>query len=198
LPARLLRHQALAQLGNELGNGGTTYSSVARTQDRSVGFMPRFVELTRAEIAANAALLASLGLAEEAKRASSLSEGFVAETTPGKVETVVGSAAAAHQQGVRKLAARPALDDANKAMFAAGALALAQAATGYSAMTENFGATKKALSDAGASGRIALFAAKTMPETTAQLRQELKAVLEFAKANNIALAPEVNDAAGAM
>jgi hypothetical protein len=89
-------------------------------------------------------LLASLGLAEEAKRASSLSEGLVAETTPGKVEAVVRSAAAAHQQVVRKLAARPALDDANKAMCAAGALALAQAAMGYSAMTENFGATKKA------------------------------------------------------
>jgi hypothetical protein len=65
-------------------------------------------------------------------------------------------------------------------------------------LTENFGATKKALSDAGASGHIALFAAKTMPETAAQLRQELKAVVEFAKANNIALAPEVNEAAGAM
>jgi hypothetical protein len=58
-------------------------------------------------------------------------------------------------------------------------------------------AVKKALIDVGAKGRLALFAANTVPATATGLRQELQAVVQFAKANNSALAAEVYETAGA-
>jgi hypothetical protein len=57
---------------------------------------------------------------------------------------------------------------------------------------------KQALRDAGAPGRTALYAAKTMPQTVTQIRQALQAVIEFSKANSIPLAAEVNETAAAM
>lgn len=189
---------ASASAIGQLGNGGTTYSSVAQTRDRSIGFMPRFVELTHAGAAAQATLLTSLGLADEAKRTTAISDTLAAESTAGTVDAVLGSSGAAQRLVLQKLAAGPVLNDADKAQFASGALSLARAAKGYAELTENFGDMKQALRDAGATGRTALYAAKTMPQTVTQIRQALQAVIEFSKANSIPLAAEVNETAAAM
>jgi hypothetical protein len=185
-------------MGTNQGNGGALYSELGPKGNRPAQFLPQFVELTQADFAANATLLTSLGLADDAARSASQSAGFSVETTPGKIEAAVGSVAAAHQLVLKKLATSPALTPENQAMFAAGALLLAQTAKGYASMTGDFVAVKKALFDAGAKARLALYAAKTMPPTVAQVREELQAIVVYAKAINITLAAEVSEAAAAM
>jgi hypothetical protein len=189
---------ASASAIGQLGNGGTTYSSIEQTRDRSIGFMPRFVELTHAGAAAQATLLSTLGLADDAKRTAAISDSLVAESTPGTVDTVLGSAGEAQRLVLQKLAAGPVLNDAAKAQFASAALELARTAKGYAELTANFGDMKQALRAAGAPGRTALYAAKTMPQTVTQMREALQAVLVFSKANGIALAAEVNETVAAM
>lgn len=181
--------------GTNQGNGGALYSDLGANTARPAQFLSRFVELTQADLAANAALLTALGLAGEAGTAAAQSAGFTVETTPGKIETTVGATAAAHQLVLARLASSPELGAENQAAFAAGALGLAQAVKGYSTLTGDFVAVKKALTDAGAKGRLALYAAKTVPATLAQARQQLQAMVQFAKANNISLAAEVHQAA---
>jgi hypothetical protein len=183
--------------GTNQGNGGGLYSGIGPTAARPAEFLAQFVELTQADLAANAAMLASLGLADDAGRAASQAAAFTVETTPGKIEAAAGAAAAAHQLVLPKLAGSAVLTAENQAKFAAGALGMAQAAKGYSTLTGDIVAVKKALVDAGAKGRLALFAAKTVPATVTRLRQQLQAVVQFAKANNIALAAEVYETASA-
>jgi hypothetical protein len=195
IPAAAL---AMGQSNTNQGNGGALYSDLASTTRPPEEFLARFVELTQGDLAANAVLLTALGLEGDAGAAASQSTGFSVETTPGKIEATVGSTAAAHQKVLARLAGSPALSAENQAAFAAGALGLAQAVNGYAELTGDFVAVKKSLSSAGAKGRLALYAAKTVPATVAQARQELQAAAQFAKSNNIALAPEVSQAAGAM
>ncbi|WLI90380.1 hypothetical protein Q4S45_04445 [Massilia sp. R2A-15] len=185
-------------MGTNQGNGGALYSDLAPTTRPPAEFLARFVELTRADLGANAVMLAALDLEGDAGTAASQSAGFSVETTPGRIETTVGAAAAAHQKVMDRLAGGPVLSAEKQAAFAAGALSLAQAVKGYVELTGDLAAVKKSLSDAGAKGRLALYAAKTMPATVAQARQELQAAAQFAKSNNIALAPEVSQAAGTM
>lgn len=183
--------------GTNQGNGGALYSGIGPSATRPAEFLAQFVELTQADLAANAAMLTSLGLAEDAGRAAAQAAAFTVETTPGKIEAAAGAAAAAHQLVLSKLAGSAVMTAENQAKFAAGALGMAQATRGYSALTGDFAAVKKALVDVGANGRLALFAAKTVPATVAGLRQELQAVVQFAKANNTALAAEVYETAAA-
>jgi hypothetical protein len=184
--------------GTNQGNGGALYSDLGPATMRPAEFLARFVELTQADLAANAALLTSLGLGDDAGRTVSQRAGFTPETTPSNIEATVGAAAAAQELVLTKLASRPVLTPENQAMFADGALALVRSAKGFRALTVDFVAVKKAMVDAGAKGRLALYAAKTVPSTATRLRQELQAMVQFAKANNISLAAEVYDAAGAM
>jgi hypothetical protein len=183
--------------GTNQGNGGALYSGLGPAGTRPAEFLADFVQLTQTDLAANAALLTSLGLAAEAGRSQAEADGFSVETTPGKIEATVGSAGAAHQLVMTKLASSPVLSAENQATFAAGALGLAQAAKRYSEVGGNLVAVKKALVDAGQKGRMALFAAKTVPATLTQVRQQLQAMVQFAKANNITLAPEVYEIAAA-
>jgi hypothetical protein len=184
-----------ASASGQVGTGGTTYSSVEHTRDRSIGFMPQFVALTHAETAAQVTLLASLGLADEAKRTAAITDTLAVESTPGTVDTVLASANTAQRLVLQKLAAGPVLNDAAKSELTSAALSLAIAAKGYAELTADFGNMKKGLRDAGASGRTALYAAKTMPQTLTEIRQALKAVVEYSKANGIVLAAEVHETA---
>jgi hypothetical protein len=183
--------------GTNQGNGGALYSGLGPAGTRPAEFLADFVQLTQTDLAANAALLSSLGLAGEAGRSTAEADAFSVETTPSKIEATVGSAGAAHQLVMTKLASGPVLTAENQATFAAGALGLAQAVKRYAEVAGNLVAVKKALVDAGQKGRIALFAAKTVPATLAQVRQQLQAMVQFAKANNIPLAAEVYEAAAA-
>ncbi|WP_426191905.1 hypothetical protein [Massilia sp. DWR3-1-1] len=188
---------ALAAAGaghaRQLGNGGTTYSGLL-SQPRPEEFLGRFVDLARADVAANSTLLQALG----AKLASAAPLALDMQASTADITHATVTAGALHEQVSQLLATPIALSEANKAAFASGAAALTLAARDMTALTKNIGATKQALVTAGAPARVALHAARATPDLATQLRAEVKAVLAFANANAITLAPEVIEAAAAM
>lgn len=192
---------ALASAGGanalQLGNGGTTYSDLL-ANIRPEDFLGKFVELAHADVAANTTLMNALGVADAAKPATGALQALDMKATTGDITNATAAAGATHQLVTQTLGKRIELTEANKAAFASGALALTQAARDFTALTKNIGNTKQALTTAGAPGRIALYAARCSPDVAAQLRAEVKAVVAFASANQVTLAPEVNEAAAAM
>lgn len=177
----------------QLGNGGTTFSdlwSSARPED----FLARFIELTQADMAADTNLLGALGVAQSNKPLPALDM----NATTGNITDAAAAIAASKAQTLQALAAPAAASAANQADFAAAALALTRAARDFTDLTSNIVATKKSLIGAGARGRIALHAARNATEMAAQLRTEVKAVVAFADARQIALPAEVIAAAAAM
>lgn len=184
---------ATASVSNalQLGNGGATYSGLS-SQTRPEEFLGKFVELAHADMAANTTLLNALGVADGALLALDM------KASIGDITNATVAAGATHQLVTQALGTRIELSEANKTNFANGALALTKAALDFTALTKNIGATKQALTTAGAPARVALYAARCTPEAAAQLRAEVKAVVAFANANQVRLAPEVSEAAAAM
>lgn len=176
------------------GNGGTTYAGLQVTT-RPEEFLGKFVELAQADGAANAALLTAMGDAEAAKKVSSQLATLDTNATPADISAATAATRAARQRVTDMLAAHLTLSDASKASIASGALKLANTAHGFTLLTRNINATKQSLSQAGAPARIALLAARATPDQAAQLRAELGAMLSFAGANQLSLAPEVGQAA---
>lgn len=191
LAALLLPAAAIAQ---NPGNGGTTYSDL-QVSTRPEDFLAKFIALSRAEVAANALLSDALGMADAAAPATSALQGLDLQATSSEIGKGTAAAGATHQRLTQALATPIALGDDKKAAFASGALALTEATRDFLALTRNIGVTKQALMMTGAPARVALYAARSTPELTAQLRTELKAVVAFASSNKIALAPEVLEVA---
>jgi hypothetical protein len=181
----------------QLGNGGTTYSGMS-SQTQPENFLGRYVELTHAGAAANVTLLEALDMADDARQLASRAQGLDMKASTGDIGDAAAAAGATQRLVTQRLNAHGALGAANNATFAAGALALMQAAQDFTALTKNLGATKQALTNAGAPARVALYAARSAPDVAAQLRAEVKAVVAFADANQVTLAPEVRAAAAAM
>jgi len=181
----------------QLGNGGTTYSGLA-SQTSPEDFLGKFIELAHADAAANATLLASLGMADAVKPGSGSVQALDMKSSPGDIANAAVTAGATHQLVTQRLGTRMTLSEADKTAFATGALALTQAARDFTGLTRNLGATKQALTTAGPPARAALYAARSTPDVAAQLRAEVKAVVAFASANQVTLAPEVSEAAAGM
>lgn len=173
------------------GNGGTTYSGLQATV-RPEAFMEKFIDLNQAEATATATLATALGLAPAARPALAL------DALSADVAGAVAAAAAAQQQLAGAMAKPATLNDAAKANFAVGALALTQATNNYTEATKNLGAIKQNLALSGARAKVALYASRNTADLADKARAELKAVVAFAAANQIALAPEVTAAAAAM
>jgi len=188
---------ANASLAQNPGNGGTTYSGLQATT-RPEEFLGKFIELERADAAANTLLANALHIAEAAKPAASAMQALDMQASIGEVTSAAAAAGATHQAVTQALAGRIALNDTDKANFANGAVALMQTAKEFTALTKNIGATKQALAAAGAPARVALYAARNTPEMAAQLRAQVKAVVAFASANQVTLSADVVEAAAAM
>ena len=176
------------------GNGGTTFAGMQVTT-RPEEFLGKFVELEKADGAANAALLSAMGDAEAAKKVSSQLATLDLNATPAEISAATAATRAARQRVSEMLAAQRPLSDASKAGLASGALDLANTAHGFTLLTKNINATKQTLAMAGGPARIALFAARATPDVATQVRAELSAMLAFASANQLSLAPEVSQAA---
>lgn len=184
-------------MARQLGNGGTTYSDLmARTRPEE--FLGRFIELTRADAAANTALLEVLGSAEGAGVAAG-GQPLDMNASVAEIGRSAAAAGAVHelvtQLARQQIGSAHPLGDTDKARFTKGALALAQLTHDFTALTKNLGSTKQALSSAGAPARVALYAARATPDLAAQLRTELLAVLAYASAHQIALPAAVSEAA---
>ena len=173
------------------GNGGTTFSGLQATV-RPDDYLGKFIELSKAEAAATTTLSSALGLSAAARPPLDLS------ASTAEVAATVAASGAAQQQLQEAMNKPAALSDANKALFAGGALALAQVARDTNEMTKNLGAIKQNLALSGGRARVALYASRNTADVADKLRAELKAVVAFAAANQIALAPQVTEAAAAM
>lgn len=181
----------------QLGNGGTTYSGLwAKTRPEE--FLGKFIEGMQADLAANTALLNALAVPEASRPPAAALATLDMKASTGDIGNATAAAGALHQLVTQSVGAHAPLSDADKAGFANAALALSQVARNFTDLTQNIGATKQALANGGARARIALYAARNASDIAAQLRAELKAVVAFATASQIALAPEVIEAAAAM
>jgi hypothetical protein len=186
-----------ACLAQNPGNGGTTYSGLQATT-RPEEFLGKFVELERADVAANTLLANALGIGDAARPAAGAMRTLDMQASIGDVTGAAAAAGATRQAVTQALATRIAMSATDKANFINGAVALTQAAREFTALTKNIGATKQALTTAGAPARVALYAARNTPEMAAQLRAQVKAVVAFAAANEVTLSADVVDAAAAM
>ncbi|MDB5962347.1 MAG: hypothetical protein JWP59_3641 [Massilia sp.] len=174
----------LAGRAQNPGNGGTTFSGLPGAA-RPEEFLGKFVELSNAEAAANTTLSNALGIAAPARPALDMS------ALAADIANAATAADAARQRLMQAVSAPVALNDGAKADFAAGALALMQATRDFTALTKNLGAIKQSLAMSGAKARVALYASRNTADIAEKLRAELKAVVAFAAANQITLAPEV-------
>lgn len=181
----------------QLGNGGTTYSSLSQ-QTPPEEFLGKFVELVHADRAANAMLFDAVGVAEAGRAAGAVLAALDMGASTADIGSAAAAAGASHQLLTQTLATAAPLSPAQQASFANGALALAQVAREFSALTKNLGATKQALQMAGMPARVALHASRVTADMAAQLRAELKAVVAFADAHQLVLAPTVSEAAAAL
>jgi hypothetical protein len=188
---------ALPGQAQNKGNGGTDFSSLdAPVQPE--GFLGKFVDLAHADAEANVLLVQALGAPDTAKASIGAVQAIDMSATTSDIMNAGAAAGKAHE-AVTELMGKPmALSDAGKVSFASAAAALTKAAFDFNALTRNLGATRQVLMTAGPRARVAVYAARATPDIAAQLRAEVRAMVAFAKVNNIALAPDVLAAAAAM
>jgi hypothetical protein len=173
----------------QVGNGGATYSDVTNKNQWSE-FMPKFVDATRDSIAAQARLLAALGMSEQATDLAAQAKEFSRAATPGMVEQLMASRSRTSAALSAKLAGAVTLDAAAKQQFSEGIDFLARAIKQYDDIGTDLPGMKQQLRGAGEKARTALFVAKSLPSYVKDAKQELAAAATFARANGIPVVPE--------
>ena len=176
----------------QVGNGGATYSDVTN-KNAWADFTPRFVTATLNAMAAQASMMSTLGMNEPAASVTAQAKDLSRDTPPGMVESIMAARGKAAQALSAKLGtAGVTIDAAKKAQCGADSDALALAIKEYRELSTDLPYMKTQLRGAGAKGRTGLFVAKSIPDYTSALKAELAGAVAFAKANEIAYAPEVN------
>lgn len=176
----------------QVGNGGAAYSDV-NGKNAWADFTPRFVTATLDAMAAQASMMSALGLAEQAAVVTAQAKDLNRDTPPGMVDSIMTARLKAAQALSAKLAtAGLTLDEGKKAQFGADIDAVARSIKLYEEISTDLPWMKTQLRGAGAKGRTGLFVAKSIPDYTRDMKVELAAAAAFAKANNIAFAPEVS------
>lgn len=176
----------------QVGNGGATYSDVTN-KNAWADFTPRFVTATLNAMAAQASMMSTLGMNEPAASVTAQAKDLSRDTPPGMVESIMAARGKAAQALSAKLGtAGVTIDAAKKAQFGADIDAVALAIKEYRELSTDLPYMKTQLRGAGAKGRTGLFVAKSIPDYTSALKAELAGAVAFAKANEIAYAPEVN------
>lgn len=180
-------------LAQAVGNGGALYSDVTN-KNAWADFTPRFVTATLNSMAAQASMLGMVGMNEPAATVTAQAKDLSRNTPPGMVESIMAERSKAAQALIAKLAtAGTTIDATKKAQFGADIDAMALALKEYRELSIDLPYLKTQLRGAGAKGRTGLFIAKSIPDYTDALKAELAGAVAFAKTNNIAYAPEVND-----
>lgn len=179
----------------QLGNGGTTYSGLGNSKDPAGDLMTAFVALTQANLAADAELFAAIGQAGEADKASAAASTLATDATVGVLETVVGAQSETGAALQRALDGKTAaLDETSKRRFGEAMLALATSLKRYAALSKDLPDLKQSLRNGTGKARSALYAAKTIPGSFADTRRTMKSAAAFARANQIPVAAEVDEA----
>jgi hypothetical protein len=173
-----------------MGNGGTTFSSL-ESAVQPEEFLGRFIEFELADITASASVLQYLHDSDAANRATALASTLRMSASTSEILRIGEEVGKIHKAIISALNLPTNLTDSERANFAIAALELAKVAGNFASLTRNLGATKQVLMTAGAPARVALYAARITPEIAAQLRSDLKAVVQFAHTNGIALSPQI-------
>ena len=188
--AALVATPALVQA--QVGNGGATYSEV-NNKTMMAEFMPKFIGASRIAIAAQASMGTAIGMGEQAAALTTQASELKLDSAPGIVEKVMDARNAGALAVNAKLAsAGLVIDAAKKPQFGADIEDLARTIKQFEELSIDLPYMKTQLRGAGAKGRTGLFVAKSLPGYVKEMKAELAAAAVFARANGIALAPEVN------
>lgn len=174
----------------QLGNGGGTYADVAGV-NKWINVMPRFVDAAQDALSADANLLSALGMPEPAAAVLSRSKEMTVEATVGTVEAIMAQHSAAAALLAPKLAVSGVtLSDEGKAQLSKGIDGLARALVQIDALSTDLPALKKMMRDSGEKARTGYFVSKSLAQYRAEMKQELRAAISFAKANSVPFPPD--------
>lgn len=178
----------------QLGNGGGTYAGVDKVNTNPVQIVSAFVGITKTVLAGDAGMLGALGLKEQAGKAGAAAAALEAGPSRSQIEDVLKLQADNSQALEAKMAGKAELSDAAKQEFGSGVADLASGMMQYAAMSKDLFDLKKTVRPIGGPASSALYVSKSLPGSVKELGQTLKAAVAFAKANNISLPQQVNDA----
>lgn len=155
--------------------------------------VPNFIATTHPVLAAQASILTVLGMPAEASKLLATGAALTPGATRGTIDEMVELQGDAAGKIADRLDAKPQLDDAAKKVLADSVRDLAAGYANYATMSRDLEPLRKRWRG-GSMTSGALFVAKSLPFAVKKLGNSLKATAEYAKANNIALAPEVAEA----
>lgn len=182
---------ASAQLGgfakSLTGGGG---GSVTAEQ-----IVAKYVGGTQSVMRADANMLAAVGLKDEAEKASVQAKNLTEGATKNSLEEAAAVQTASSKALEEKLAGKKIeMDAASKKQFADGMVDLAKGVVQYVGMSKEVAGFKPGVSSIGNAAGSALYVAKGLPDSVKGLGHTLKMAIDFAKANNIPVPKEANDA----
>lgn len=155
--------------------------------------VPDFVATTQPVLAAQASVLTALGMGAEAAKLKAASDTLTPQAPRAALDDVMELQGDSAEAIADKVDGKPQLDAANAKLFADGVRDLAVGYTNYAEMSRKLEPLRKRWRGGGITTG-ALFVAKGIPFSVKKLGNSLKAAAAYAKASNIALAPEVDAA----
>ena len=152
--------------------------------------IPDFVAASQPLIAAQANVLAALGMADQAAKLKAAGAELASGATRATIEGVMEQQGDAAEAIEDKLDDKPQLDAANAQLFAASMRELAVGTAQYATMSKALEPLRKRWRGGGVTTG-ALFVAKGLPFTVKKLGSSLKEAAEYSTASKIPLAAEV-------
>lgn len=191
LPAAAI---AQAQLGN---NSNNKYENAEEGGNSAAAYLNLYAGLTQETSAAQAKLLAVLGMTAEAGKAAVIGRDLAPSSPRTMLEEVLKSQADTAQLLAQGFASAKPLAAESRERLGADVAALAQAVAGNAALAKDLSANRRKLGTFNGVGATqAVYLAKVLPDQVKALRQVLKDIAGYATANGIMLPPEVAAAAG--
>lgn len=177
----------------QLGNGGGTYAAIDKLSFNPPAIVAAFVGNAQTLLNADKTLLNAVGLPELAAKAAAEAGALAPDATRAQIESVLKTQSDSGQ-AIEQQLAKAKLDDAAKLQFSLGIGDLARGVIQYASMSRDLIDMRKALKPAGAAGASSVYLTKALPGTVKELGQTLKAVVAYARANNITLPPAAAEA----
>jgi len=186
--AALLANAGLVQA--QVGNGGATYSDVTG-KNQWAQLMPQFVDATQNAFTSEALLLTAVGLGDQATALTEQAKGLTRDSAPGQVEQIMTARTSAGTALAAKLATPGlVLEGAAKQQLSEGIDGLVRTIKQYEELSVDLPGMKVQMRGAGAKARTGLFVAKSLPGYVTDAKRELAAMVAYARANTIPVAPE--------
>lgn len=183
---------ASAQLGGfakSLGVGGSGGGATAEQ------IVAKYVGGTQSVMRADANMLAAVGLKDEAEKAAVQAKNLTEGATKNSLEEAAAVQTASSKALEEKLSGKKIeMDAASKKQFADGLVDLAKGVVQYVGMSKDVSGFKPSAASLGNAAGSALYVAKGLPDSIKGLGHTLKTAIDFAKANNIPVPKEANDA----